>query len=316
MSHAFQASEIGSQLVKDKADRAARAIPPLWPLASSVAVNPFLGQTEECLAQAGARLARVAGAPVTMPRGWYRDKILAGVISDEDLSDAWSKAPKALRPTDILSLKAAAAQDAPNPRALPTVADLAAGVSGVDWPGLIAERLGAWAAGYFDAGQALWAAPRGKTAFAAWRAAAMHDLTPEIAGLSGFALHVSEAPNDAASAIAGAVNRLGLGEAALETYFHQMLMTLGGWAQYARYKLWQAELGGGTDEAITDLLAIRLTWEEALFARYEAQISTAWAQTRARHAEPDPCGRANEPVAVSAVSADSEARASDGPQAV
>ena len=32
-----------------------------------------------------------------------------------------------------------------------------------------------------------WAAPRGKSAYAAWRAVAMHDLTPEIAGLPGFA---------------------------------------------------------------------------------------------------------------------------------
>ena len=46
------------------ADKAARAIPPAWPLASSVAVNPFLGQTGEPLEQVGARLARVAGVPV------------------------------------------------------------------------------------------------------------------------------------------------------------------------------------------------------------------------------------------------------------
>ena len=42
------------------ADRAALAIPPAWPLASSVAVNPFFGQSGEDLATAGARLARVA----------------------------------------------------------------------------------------------------------------------------------------------------------------------------------------------------------------------------------------------------------------
>jgi len=38
-------------------DAASRAIPPVWPLASSVAVNPFLGQAGEPLAQAAARLA-------------------------------------------------------------------------------------------------------------------------------------------------------------------------------------------------------------------------------------------------------------------
>ena len=72
----------------------------------------------------------------------------------------------------------------------------------------------------------------------------------------------------------------------METYFHQMLMTLGGWAQYARYKLWQAELAGGSDDTITDLLTIRLLWEEALFERYGEQISGKWDAVRAAHAAP------------------------------
>ena len=67
------------------------------------------------------------------------------------------------------------------------MAELAAAASGIDWPGLIAERFGAWAGAFFDDGQALWAAPKGPTAYAAWRAVALRDLTPEIAGLPGFA---------------------------------------------------------------------------------------------------------------------------------
>lgn len=267
-------------------DRAARAIPPAWPLASSVAVNPFHGQTGEGLAEVGARLARVAGAPVTMPRSWYRQKIFAGTISDEDLMDAWASAPAQLRPADLSALKAAVALDAPKVAALPTIADLAAEASGIDWPGLIAERFGAWAAGYFDEGQALWAAPRGKGAYAAWRAVATHDLTPEIAGLPGFALHVSEAPESAVAALARVGDRLGLSAGSMETYFHQMLMTLGGWAQYARYKRWQAELAGGSDDTITDFLAIRLLWEEALFIRHGTQIADKWASVRNSHALP------------------------------
>lgn len=258
------------------ADRAARAIPPVWPLMSSVAVNPFLGQAGEPLAKAGARLARVAGVAITMPRHWYQQKIATGEISDADLLAAWACAPADLRPTDLAALKAAATLNPPRPQALASVAELAAQASGVDWPGLITERLGAWMAGYFDAGQALWAAPRGKSAYGAWRAVATHDLTPEIAGLHGFARHVSEAPETAMAVIARVCMRLGLPVEALETYFHQMLMSLGGWGQYARYQLWQAELAGGSDQTIADLLAIRLIWEEALFLRYGDQIGEAW----------------------------------------
>jgi hypothetical protein len=34
-------------------DRAVRAIPPAWPLASSVAVNPFIGQTRGAMKEFG-----------------------------------------------------------------------------------------------------------------------------------------------------------------------------------------------------------------------------------------------------------------------
>ncbi|MEW6092005.1 MAG: DUF2309 domain-containing protein [Pseudomonadota bacterium] len=290
MSHHTHVAPAGLQHCEDAADRAVRSVPPVWPLASSVAVNPFLGQSGETLAAAGARLARVAGAPVTMPRQWYQDKIAAGEISDEDLMEALMNAPAALRPASLEALKTAAKTEAPAPVALPTIADLAAEASGTDWPDLIAERFGAWAADYFDKGQALWAAPRGTGAYAAWRAIATHDLTPEIAGLSGFALHVSQTPDSSIVAISRAVKTLGLGEAALQSYFHQLLMTLGGWAQYARYELWQAELAGETDRTAIDLLAIRLIWEEALYLHHQERIAGKWASIAAAHATPAEAG--------------------------
>ncbi|MEQ1580611.1 MAG: DUF2309 domain-containing protein [Steroidobacteraceae bacterium] len=267
-------------------DRATRAVPPLWPLASSVAVNPFLGQAGETLATTGARLARVAGAPVTMPRHWYRNQIDSGAIADEDLHAAWLRAPTQLRPVDLNALRTAAAVDSKRPAALPTIADLAARVSGIDWPGLIADRFSAWASGYFDAGQAPWTAPRDSCAYGSWRAFATHDLTPEIAGLPGFPLHVTKVPDTAAAAIARIADRLRIPGNAAETYFHQLLMTLGGWSQCARYQQWQAELAGKTDATIGDLLAIRLVWEEALYLMYGSHMAEEWSTTLAAHSAP------------------------------
>jgi hypothetical protein len=268
------------------ADAAGRAIPPVWPLASSVAVNPYLGQTGERLATTGARLARVAGVPVTMPRDWYAVRLADGRITDDDLAAALEAAPAEGRPRDLAALKAAAQSPARTPKALPTVADLAADASRLDWPGLIAERIGGWAGSYFDAGQALWAAPRRRGPWTEWRAVATHDLTPEIHGLKGFAAHVFDAPETAEGAIARAAETLGLTAAELETYFHQLLMSMGGWAQFARYRLWQVELGGGSDPVMAEMLAIRLTWEEALYRQYEDEIADDWARARAAHAAP------------------------------
>ncbi len=277
---------IDPSLLEATADAAARQIPPLWPLASYVAVNPFLGQTTQTLAETAARLARVGGIPMTMPWSWYRERIALNQITEADLAAALAASPHAGKPADVEALKAAASAEQPAPAALPTVADLAVKAGAVDWSGIIADRFGAWAGGYFDRGQALWAAPRGKSAWAAWRAYATHDLTPEIMGLDGFAAFVADAPEHPAEAIARAVGRLGLGEAALETYFHQLLLSLGGWAQYARYELWRAELADAADSTITDFLAIRLLWEEALFLQYREAIVEAWAGARAAHETP------------------------------
>ncbi len=267
-----------------KAEAAGRAIPPLWPLPSSVAVNPFLGQTENSLPQVAALLDRVAGTAVTMPRDWYRTKIDGGTINDADLTAALAKFPEAAR--DIPALKAATGQDAPSPEALPTIADLAFEVSGIDWPGIVNDRFGSWAAGYFDAGQALWQNKPGRRAFDAWRDFASRDLTPEIAGLGGFGELVANTPARTRTALVAAVDVLGLSPEATETYFHQLLLGLGGWSQVARYRLWQAELAGGTDLTTTDLLTIRLVWEQALYVKYAKDIEKKWAEIAKAHATP------------------------------
>jgi uncharacterized protein YbcC (UPF0753/DUF2309 family) len=147
-------------------------------------------------------MARVSGAPVSMPRQWYRDRIASGTVTEAHLSAALAAAPHAGKPASLAALQAAIAHDAAPAKAVPTVADLAAKASGIDWPGVIAERFGAWAGGFFDQGQALWAAPRGRGAYAAWQAVASHDLTPEIAGLTGFGNFVADAPERAAEALA------------------------------------------------------------------------------------------------------------------
>ncbi len=268
------------------ADAAARAIPPVWPLASSVAVNPYLGQAGLDLAHTAAVLARVSDAATLMPRRWYRERIESGAISDDDLAAALAAATGPLRPATLGELKLAAQRPHIRRDPLPTIADLAAKVSGIDWPAVITERLGGWAGAYFDEGQALWAAPRGKCAYRAWQDVATHDLTPEIVGLDGFARFVADLPDSATDAMAASVARLGLPDEALQTYFHSLLVSLGGWAQVARYRLWQAELKGEADTTVTDFLCIRLMWEDALHTRYHDRIADAWANIVANHSAP------------------------------
>jgi uncharacterized protein YbcC (UPF0753/DUF2309 family) len=278
------ATDLSAEAILAAADRAARAIPPLWPLASSVAVNPFIGQTGEPLTAAAARLRRMAGVAITMPRAWYAEQLQNGKINGADLEAAYDAAPAALRPKTFAEFIDAARKPAKPSHAIPTIAELARDASLLDWPSIVNDRISHWAAGHFDEGQALWGLPS-RRAYAAWRAVATHDLTPEIAGLAGFAQTVADMPETAEAALAESVARLCLPEAALESYFHRLLTSLGGWAQVARYRLWQAELAGATDPSVTDLLAIRLAWEAALL-RHEPTIQSQWQGVVAAHAKP------------------------------
>jgi uncharacterized protein YbcC (UPF0753/DUF2309 family) len=290
MKHS-QITPVRLSAVLEAAEAAARAIPPAFPLDATVAVNPFLGQTGEDLATAAARLGRVAGIRLTRKGSEYAAAIRDGRISEDDLAEALAAASSPLRPVDTAALREAAERlgNGPEPAALPTVADLAAETTGIDWPALIDKCIGLWAAGQFDRGQALWSPAPGSEAFAAWRAWAMHDLTPEIAGLEGFCAHVAAAPDTAERAILFAAEALGITDAAAETAFHRLFMSMGGWSQHARWLLWQAELAGETDRTMADLLAIRLIWEEALLA-HAPHVADRWARAVAAHAEPVTAG--------------------------
>jgi uncharacterized protein YbcC (UPF0753/DUF2309 family) len=266
------------------ADQAVRAIPPAWPLTATVAVNPFLGQISETLDQTAARLARIGGVRLALPRKHYADQIAKGEITDQDLIAALQSTALFNR-IDLPALKAAVAEEPQPLAALPTIAELAARATGKDWPGLVSERIGTFAAGFFDQGQALWAASRRNGLYAAWRAFATHDLTPEILGLKGFSIHVDETPETPEGAIERVAVSLGLG-AEPGTYFHQLLLTVGGWAQYARHIQFKAEVEGRTDKTALELLAIQLVFEEALYARHKTAIESEWQQVRRKHAEP------------------------------
>ncbi|QOL80840.1 YbcC family protein [Pseudooceanicola spongiae] len=288
------------------ANTAAKAIPPLFPLSANVAVNPFLGQAGETLANTAARLARVAGARITPPRAHWARKLDAGEITEADLQDALVAVKRHFNAPNLQEVKAALKEDILAPKALPTVAELAAEVSGIDWPGLIEDRIGAWAASHFDQGQALWPQAAAEGPFRAWRDFAARDLTPEIHGLIGFCGFVAATDRSHWRAIGRASEKLGVTSAAATTAFHRWLMTLGGWAQYGRYLLWQAELDGQQDSTVTELLAIRMMFDEALFDLYKDQIAERWAEMIAAHQTPITSSKA---LVVDAVLQDAAERA-------
>ncbi len=269
------------------AGRACRRIAPLFPLQSFVAVNPFLGLAERPLEDAAALMGRVAGARLTMPRAFYRQALASGRLTLEDIRAALATSGSGgSGPADAEAIVAALKATGPEAAAqapLPTVAGVAATITGRDWEGFVTERLSAFAADAFDAGQASWPAPwRAHGLLAAWRASAKVDLTPEIAGLAGFRRVVAALPDRAEDVLAAAAARLGLSDRMLADYFHRLLMTVGGWAGHARWRLWQAELAGGGDRTLVELLAVRATFDVAVHEAFATApgFAPAWAEAR------------------------------------
>ncbi|MGF1466993.1 MAG: YbcC family protein [Sandaracinaceae bacterium] len=274
--------EIAPSSIDEAVTRAARRIAPLWPLRHFVASNPYLGLTDLPVEDAAERLAEVAGGRMTMDRAFYRDAVAEGRILDEDLEAALAGAGSSL---DLAALRRAAEAPGPNlaHRVLPTVADVARAHTGVDWTALVVDRISTWAGGYFDQGQGLWPSPfRDLPAYRAWHAEAAVDRVPETLGVARFRTIVADLPDEPGEMVHVAVARLRLGAPTLERFFHRSLMSVGGWAAYARYLDYQAELAGeGGDHAARDLLAVRLAWDVALLESLaDRGVRGAWQEAR------------------------------------
>lgn len=278
--------------------QAVRRIAPLWPLEHFVAVNPYIGLTDHSFEQAARRMARVAGARATLPRSFHADAIRSGRIGERHLREALEQERAGaaadpsrhdLLPHDVEGLKqlvfASLECDVSTSEVLPTVTDAVGRLVGADWTTFATERISAWAASYFDGDQASWGTPwASQTPWAAWKNEARHDRTPELHGWTEFRSFVAALPDDPRTAVASFVERLEVPESGLELYFHRLLMTVGGWASWMRYRLWEAELHGGTDDGMVELLAIRLAHEVALLEVFAARGSdAAWAQAREQY---------------------------------
>jgi len=258
-------------------------IAPLWPLETFVAVNPYLGLADLRFGEAAEVLASTTGAHSTMPAAFYIDAIDRGRINPDDLDVALAASgvgPVADVASWLHTLRTPDDEAAATAARVPTVAGVAAAVTGNDWVRLSTDRVSAWAAAYFDGGQALWkSADPNRPLFVAWKEEASIDRTPEVMGLSGFRATVRSLPDDPFAAIEQTVRELGIPGEALELYLHALLLRVGGWSAYAARIVWDFRLLGDDDDTLAQFLAVLLGWELAvLHAGSGHGVPAAWAE--------------------------------------
>jgi len=153
----------------------------------------------------------------------------------------------------------------------------------------------------FDENQTTWNTPwKDGGLYAAWRAAAVHDRNPEAFGLAGFRAYVASLPDDPVAAIGRCLEVLEPRVDDPADFFHRQLVTIAGWAGYVQYRVREDALRGKRNDLLTDLLAIRLAYDAALFRAFESdrefvahwrQVRTPAVDTRPDTSGPFPSGR-------------------------
>jgi uncharacterized protein len=271
--------------VKAAIDSALARIPPLWPLRHFVAVNPFVGLADRPFTEAAALLQRVTGAAPLQSADSYREAYVSGRIQAEDLADASDEAwsPAAL----IAALENASAGTDSAP--LATVADLLDRTTGrAYWSRFVVDEISKWCAVTFDENQTTWTNPwKNDGLYASWRAAAAHDHTPEIHGLTGFRAFVESLPEDPLDAITACESLIDRGGAGLTDWLHRQLVSIAGWAGHVQYRVREDALRGRANPMLTELLAIRLAYDAGLFRAFAARHGLAGKMRQAATAATD-----------------------------
>jgi uncharacterized protein YbcC (UPF0753/DUF2309 family) len=256
-------------------------IAPVWPLERFVAVNPYVGLADLSFADAAELLARAAGARATLPAAFYLAAIDAGRITDEDLTDALAAQPQVVA-TNVAEFveRARVLGDTSEPTAprIPTVASVATACTGRDWERFCTDRVSAWAAAYFDHGQAMWTSADAELPlFAAWKEEACLDRTPEVMGVAGFRSVVRSLPDDPIAAAERALRVLDVPTEAIGIYLHALALRVGGWAAHAARIGFERQLHGHEDDTLVQFLAVLLAWELAMFHSLERRAhADAW----------------------------------------
>ena len=258
-------------------DRACLRIAPLWPLKHFVAVNPYFGLRDKPFWQADETLRKITGTGLTMSRSYYEDQIANGRITKKDLAEALKQMHSSW---DVNRLEQEMKQQSENESvAFPLFTDVITVNNDRDWSKIVIERISRYCAAYFDEGQALWTMPwRDDSLYQGWLKFMHMDKSLKIMGLRGIRKTVTTLPTTAEAAITWALGELSIPVDITDDYLLAALLSVGGWAGWARYLRWQAELKSETDQSLGDLLAIRVCWDAILHKIYsDTDMPNKWA---------------------------------------
>ena len=147
--------------------------------------------------------------------------------------------------------------------------------------GYVVQQISQFCAAYYDLGQAIWPLPRfGDGLYESWWHYTCVDRSPRGMDIRNVPEVLRTFPTSPRDAILAAVERMDVPRDRLEDFLYVALSTVGGWASYTRHLRWVAEMEGGGNDDIVDLLAIRVVWEALFVATCERPAHRAqWLQS-------------------------------------
>lgn len=262
-------------------------IPPLWPLADFVAVNPFIGLIDRKFLDARAELRRVRTCETLPSNAWLAEELRSGRISQRDVEAALRRCkrdyPQSLRgwtveKADCLVRNNSDRSVEADRDRLELLSERVDPSDRSDIARLIQDAVSRFCAAHFDEGQALWPSPwKGVPLYAAWRSAARFDRRMETMGVIGFRRFVERLPESPNDSIAASLRILNVPVEAWPSVLAATLFSLSGWASFLK----RVEADKPGEENLLGLLALRLAYEAALAERHPV-AAEAWAKETTR----------------------------------
>jgi hypothetical protein len=258
--------------------RACAHIAPTWPLDRFIAVNPFWGRIDTPLPEVAAELRALSGARLLMPRAWYREAHREGRLREEHLAAAIAQQGSEATVSQLLTLLEREEPAVPRRDRVMDVVDAQRDLAHhVSYRDFVINSTSQFCAAYFDEGQAGLGPHREGGLYASWRRQALVDEGPVLLmGLSAYREIARDLPLDAREMTRQALADLDVPAAEREAYLTGLLLDLNGWASWAMYRRWTARLAGGDDDAIVDLLGVRLAWEWLLHRAGGRSVALRW----------------------------------------
>jgi len=287
-------SAISAYEIDEAIESACARIAPTWPLDRFIAVNPFWGSVERPISEVAAELSSLSGAQLLMPRVWFREAREQGRLLDEDLLVAIERSRSSVTLSQLSDLLNEEDKRGPVRFRVTDVVDTGRDtIHELSWREFVKNSVSQMSASYFDEGQAVFGPDRTGGLYATWRRHALVDNAPLfLMGLRTYRTLVAETPHSAREMIDLGLAKLGIPKGEWALYLAALLLDINGWASWCMYRKWTAELSGGDDHTVVDLLAIRLAWEWLLFRTCDTKNGERWKQAMQTWPKVDAAARA------------------------